>query len=516
MRTVILVPRRAHLERDKLWAWARARWEAHFPELAIYEGHHEDGPFNRSMAVNRASRRADLDGRWDLAVVIDADIFIRRSQLLAALETAERTGRVTWAHRRWRGLHRDWTTRILNDRRDFGPEVDREDMDILVERTNPISWSCCVVFPRAVWDSMGGFDERFRGWGFEDMAIQSLVVGLYGHERIEGDVYHLWHDRSTPGDGRAAKHAGAYTAEAITNARLGRRYMVALRRDHGLHDRPGLPATDEERERDIANLLRDDAALASDARRLDLPDWSDWWPTLEELRDGAKLAGRAVTVVMHSGGTPERWPERRGYLLQAIASLTEMVEGPIVQRVVYDCWGDAAITAELEDLVRPFGFYVVGPGRRVDFTAGMQAMWGYLRKRAKGEFILQVEDDFTYERPVDLGAMIDILQANEHLVQLALLRDACYQDERDTGGILGWPLPAFTFREGWFEHRQFFTLNPSLFRRSLTDHPWPAGHHSETLFGRSVLNDKRAASGFLGDGTEWIRHIGETRAGAGY
>jgi hypothetical protein len=132
MRTVILVPRRAHPERDKLWAWCRDRWERHFPEFPIYEGHHDEGPFNRSAAVNRAARLADADGRWDQAIVIDADIFIRRSQVLAAVETARKTGRVTWAHRRWRGLEKGWTTRVLNDRREFDAEVDREDMDILV------------------------------------------------------------------------------------------------------------------------------------------------------------------------------------------------------------------------------------------------------------------------------------------------------------------------------------------------------------------------------------------------
>jgi hypothetical protein len=372
---------------------------------------------------------------------------------------------------------------------------------------------------------MGGFDERFVGWGFEDMAFQATIVGLYGHERIEGDVYHLWHDRSTPGDGRAAKAAGEYTAEAITNARLGRRYMVALRRDHGLHDRPGLPSSDEERERDIANLLRDDAKLDLIAKKLKLPDWTQWWPTLPELLEGsrehmARKQSGTVTLVMHTGGQPDRWPERRAYLERSLASLVEQVSGPIVQRVVYDCWGDPAIRAELEAMVQPHGFYVVGPEHPVDFTASMQAMWRYLGKRAKGDYIFQVEDDFTYERPVDLGEMARILQDAPHLTQVALLRDACYGDERDgeaIGNILGWPRPAFTFRDGWFEHRQFFTLNPSLFRKSLTERPWPLGRHSETLFGKSVLNDPRARSAFIGDGSEpWIRHIGEVRAGVGY
>jgi hypothetical protein len=112
--------------------------------------------------------------------------------------------------------------------------------------------------------------------------------------------------------------------------------------------------------------------------------------------------------------------------------------------------------------------------------------------------------------------LIAALRSQPQLAQMALLRDPCYQDEKETGGILGWPMPAFTFRESWFEHRQFFTLNPSLFRRSLTERTWPSGKHSETLFGKSLFNDKDLRVAFWGQGEEWIRHIGEIRAGTGY
>ena len=265
MRTVFLVPRRSDADvgghRDKLWKWCRTRWESLFPNLPIYEGHQNEGLFNRSQAINRAARLADADGHWDQAVVIDSDVLLRQSQVQAAIDTAARTGKVTWAHRRWRGIREDWTTRIVADKQDyFGPECDRSDIDVLVERTNPISWSCCFVIPRAVFDDAGGFDERFRGWGWEDLAWQSLACGLYGHERIDGDVIHLWHPRS---EERIVAGEPAYTAspQYIANGRLGRRYMYALRRDHRLTDRQE-PSSAAELKRDLANLQRDDEKFA--------------------------------------------------------------------------------------------------------------------------------------------------------------------------------------------------------------------------------------------------------------
>jgi len=521
VRAVFLVPRRAdNGHRDALWTWARARWERYFPEIPVFEGHHTDGPFNRSRAINTA---AELAGDWDLGIVIDADVFAKRSQLAAALETAVRTGRVTWAHRRWRGLHEDWTRRILADATDLGAEVDAMDVDLLVERTNPLSWSCCMVIPRPVFDDMGGFDERFRGWGFEDMAAQSLIVGLYGHERIEADIYHLWHPRSseriTKGESRATA-----TPEYVTNARLGRRYMYALRRDHAKHDRGETPASEDERQRDMANLVADDAKYTPVARRLGLPDWDGWWPTLEELRDGAKAARSGdvstITAIVRTGGEEASWPERSAYLRRSLASFAEHVRGNVVQRVVYSDW--AGHRPELDAIAAEHGFYVVGEGHH-GYTTAVQRLWRYIRERARGEFLFLAEDDFLYLRDVELRPMAEALRADDHLAQVALLRAPFYPREF-ADGVLGWPAESFEPRDvtnghGRLEHRNFWTMNPSLFRRKMADRPWPAAPSSERVFGDLVLRDKRARFALWGSGEPWIEHIGAVRAdpvGASY
>jgi hypothetical protein len=529
VRTVLLVPRRAHPDRDALWEWCRDRWQTYLPDIPIYEGHHDDdGPFNRSAAINTAARLADEAGRWDVGIVIDADIFLRVSQVRAAIKSAA-TGKVTWAHRRWRGFHEDHTKRVVTKAIDFGPEIDREDMDIYVERTNPRSWSCFIAIPREVWDQMGGFDERFVGWGYEDMAFKSLVTSLYPWGLVDGDVYHLWHPRS---EERIEKGKPGITAtrEYVVNARLGRRYMVAAYRDHGWADEPGQKIPDELRARHVANLRKDDAKLAGQHR---LPEWSDWWPTLAELQAGAKehRAGPppTVTIAMQTGGKPETWPERRAYLQASLASLTENVAGPICQRVVYDCWGDDAIRAELTDIAAARGFYIVGPTAKemvsvsdeVRHAWSRHHFWRYLGKRAQGEFIFGVEDDFLYTRPVELEPMIDTLRDNPSLRQIALLRDAYYPRELAAGGIIAQHPERYTAvaanGHSRIEHRDHFTNNPALYRKSLasstTVNPRP---NSEVAFARALLADKTARFAYWGTGEPWIQHIGHTRAGSGY
>jgi hypothetical protein len=515
VRTVFLAPRRddgGH--RDALWRYARARWEKILPDVPIYEGH-DDGPrpFNRAKAINLASAAA---GKWDFGIIIDSDVMYSQSQARAAIALAQDTGKVTWGHRRWRGIAQEETARIIADNHDFGPEIDPAEIDLLAERTNPISWSCFIVVPRPVFDDLGGLDERFEGWGFEDMAFQSIVVGLYGHERTEGDVIHLWHPRSSD---RLTNGRQSATKEYTLNARLGRRYMVALRRDHGLHDRPGLPASEAENIRDVENLKRDDQSLMPLVRKYGLPDWQHWWPTLEELKQSAKEQRfgppPAVTVVMRSGGTADVWPERKEYLRRSLASFNEHVTGPMTQKVVYSDW-DHEFHAELHEIASAAGFYVVGLRQHSGYIAAMQALWGYLERHCVGDYVFSIEDDFTYSRDVDLVPMMALLDADPNVLQVALLRGPYYPKEQEAGSVLasidGWREQ----RDGYIAQRDHFTANPSLFRRDLIKNRWPSGKSSERIFGDRLLANQRSVFAYWGDGAPWIEHIGAVRAGTAY
>jgi len=522
MRAVLLAPRRVDKgHRDVLWAWCKARWEARMPDVRVYEGHHDDGPFNRSAAVNEAARLADRDGSWDVGVVIDADVFLPISHVRQAIAGAA-GGVVTWAHRRWRGIAEEDTKRLIRDPDDFGDEPgSQRDMDLIVDKTTPVSWSCCVAVPRTTFDDMGGFDERFRGWGFEDGAWSALVRGLYRWDRIEGDVYHWWHPRSGE---RIVQGLPGTTArpEYIRNALLGRRYMIACIRDHAVGDQPGEHRLSPEMVMvHVANLTRDDRRFLAMARSRGMPEanWADWWPTLEELRDGARAASRGstvsprptVTLIVHTDG-------RREYISRSVPSLLEQLNGPVIKRVIYDDSGDPAYKAWLAETFPIFN--VVGPARRLGYTGSMRAMWSYLDRRCQSDYVFQAEDDFLYDEPIDLEPMIQTLAQNPYLRQLALLRDAYYPRELEAGGIIAEHPEAYEHvhanGHSRVEHRLYFTANPSLFRRSLCRTPWPSAPSSERVYTDLLNRDPNSRFAYWGDGTPVIRHIGAERIGTGY
>lgn len=188
MNVAVLVPRRSDGgRRDVVWAWVLRRWEDEHPEWPVFVGQHIDGPFNRSLAINRASRDA---GDWDVAIVADSDSFVAVDQLRAAVDLAAKTGQITFAYDQFRYLSRRMSDKVM------GGYVG--DWYKGVEWTMTNTCSSMVVVPRALWDEVGGFDEGFVGWGFEDVAFSLASQALGGGmQRTPGDVWHLHHPSST-------------------------------------------------------------------------------------------------------------------------------------------------------------------------------------------------------------------------------------------------------------------------------------------------------------------------------
>lgn len=209
-RVAILVPRRAGDPiRDRLWTFTRAKWAELFPDWPIVEGHHDEGPFSRSAAVNRAALEA---GPWDAAVVIDGDVLPDPDAIRAAVAIAA-TGRAALGFDRRMHLNREGTEKVLEGfRGSWSPFVEKEFRD---------SVSSAVAVSRGLWEAIGGFDELFVGWGWEDVAFWNAAATLGGAEpaRVVGRLWHLWHPRST--------EARPSEATFQTNRERGRRYRRA-------------------------------------------------------------------------------------------------------------------------------------------------------------------------------------------------------------------------------------------------------------------------------------------------
>lgn len=453
-RVVFLVPRRADSgRRDDLWRFCRTWWSERFPDWQIIEGTHEDGDFNRSAALNTAAAAA---GEWDAAVILDADVVAEAEQVHAAVEQALHTGRMTLAFDRYAALSEEMSDRVLG-----GYDGSWESGAKLKMRTHV---SSIVAVPAALWERVNGFDERFQGWGHDDVSFAAACRVLGGGvDRVPGTVWHLWHSPATANDRRSAHYRSTPSYRA--SSALAGRYHEAI-----------TPAA-------MSKLIG----------------------------ERGEVDGVALVVVTHG---------RRECIAETIPSALENLKGlPIVRCIVSDDSGDPDYWAWLRLTFPSFELVTGKPG---GFAANTARAWD--AALASGQrLVFWLEDDFRFERPVDLDGMAQVLDDNPHVLQMALRRQAWSAPELEAGGVIQQNPEAYTdcnddAAHHWLEHQLFWTTNPHLVRREvLARYQWPAAKkNSEAVFGRQTLTGELVA-GYWGRRTDdpWVEHFGE-RTGRGY
>jgi len=220
-----------------------------------------------------------------------------------------------------------------------------------------------------------------------------------------------------------------------------------------------------------------------------------------------------VTYVVTTDG-------RRDCITETIPALEEHVSGlPVGARIICDDSGDDRY---LHWLKRTFkGWAVHGNGVRQGYAPAMQAARSYAI-RAERPWVFWCEDDYRFDRPVDLSALAHVLTGNEHLAQMALRRNAVWPKEIEAGGVIERrPHEYEDHTDGhhrWIEHDRFWTANPHLTTRAyLLAHPWPDGTSSERVYG-DTMTAAGYRSGYWGPKSDgpWITHLGHTRVGHGY
>lgn len=186
MKAVILVPYRSDGGiRQKLWENVYANLAT--VGIPICVGDNTGRTFERARARNVAAMNA---GDWDVAFFCDADFLAPRSGIEAALMRSYITGAYVVAYSHLRYLSALGTKQRL--------EGEYPDFCHYAEETGH-TWECAFAVRRDIWDTVGGFDERFKGYGGQVAAFFYAYATFGGRDRINGLAFHLDHplvDRS--------------------------------------------------------------------------------------------------------------------------------------------------------------------------------------------------------------------------------------------------------------------------------------------------------------------------------
>ena len=199
------------------WEWLRAYLECHLPDAEIVIGRdraserrwcRKPKPFSKAAAVNDAFRRS----RGDVIVILDADAFLAASVIehcAERLRHQRRCGDRSWfvPYRHLYRLRRPTTERVLESDPCHPlwipsppPAWDIDGKD----GSGPINiyGAMCQIMPREAFETVGGMDTRFRGWGAEDLAFACALDTLWGqHDYTHNDILHLWHPSVISGQG---------------------------------------------------------------------------------------------------------------------------------------------------------------------------------------------------------------------------------------------------------------------------------------------------------------------------
>lgn len=231
----LLVPFRASASaphRQRLWDWLSRYWEYELPDAEIVIGECSRPTYSKTEAINDAASKAT--GR--IFVMLDSDAYLRGDQILhsaRAIEEAGRRGQRRWfiPYRRLYRLTEASTERVLTSDPKwplrFPTHPEKADIESPSSTTyGHLYGAMAQIMSRAAFETVGGMDTRFEGWGGEDVAFVRAVDTLWGkHKTVDSEIFHLWHptigsnaqDKMWEGQGRPG-----------VNSRLAYRYHVAF------------------------------------------------------------------------------------------------------------------------------------------------------------------------------------------------------------------------------------------------------------------------------------------------
>jgi len=192
--------------RQDVWQWLREYWTNELPGAQICMGTDWETPFCKTAAVNRAGAQAG----GDIMVILDADCYISGEVILGCADRIRQAGkenRKVWfiPYRNFYRLTEEASNQITSSdsKKPYRPASPPPETSIIrTESNSPTTghwWGALIqIMPREAFAAAGGMDERFAGWGGEDVSFMRAVDTLWAkHKTTPNDVLHLWHPTTT-------------------------------------------------------------------------------------------------------------------------------------------------------------------------------------------------------------------------------------------------------------------------------------------------------------------------------
>lgn len=174
--------------REQNWNWIKKRHELLMPEIEICIGDVNIEPYSRAAGINSAAKQATRN----IFIIADADLIFNIKDIEYAISLLNKYNFIL-PYNKLIQLSKEKTKLLLTN--DFTINTSDIDIDGCNIHSKPMVGGMCII-TKEVFNSVGGMDERFRGWGWEDNAFFKSIKSIkQEHIKTENAIWHLYHDR---------------------------------------------------------------------------------------------------------------------------------------------------------------------------------------------------------------------------------------------------------------------------------------------------------------------------------
>lgn len=189
MKIGIAIPWRPQPSRIVAFDFVLDYYSKILPDVQIYFGDKKGEKWNMGGSRNIACQKAFSDG-CDVVMVVDADLCLKKENLLAACEYAFSNDLVVVPYSKLVVIPEENVVELSK----LGPEK------YLAIYQNPRIYNLQVGGACAIsskyFEQCNGWDERFTGWGYEDSAFALVHHKLTGSDFFKVDGVGLWLNHS--------------------------------------------------------------------------------------------------------------------------------------------------------------------------------------------------------------------------------------------------------------------------------------------------------------------------------
>lgn len=188
----IVVPWRPAVGREQSFELAWRYNNKEFADFKIYFSDSVGERFNVSEARNRGCIQAIEDGFKNL-VIMDADTIFSRDSVLEAIKEVSTKHVISYIYTHSVEAN-ERTSHLLS----IGA-MEPQELELIHSLIPNHVGSGWAMSSEMFWQ-MNGWDENFKGWGWEDTAFQKAYELLFNSEmsRAPGTCYRLWHPERDP------------------------------------------------------------------------------------------------------------------------------------------------------------------------------------------------------------------------------------------------------------------------------------------------------------------------------